>query len=230
LERNQLYLDFLLRTLRHLIEAYPAAVALGGEAVALLQFIRVDPTHPLYGIIPQLLRDIELDTAARLGEQSGRFFCRRCLARCGPHKLTRPDLTRLKYYGCQVCHQSHDLFEGQVVLTLDSQMSSDQAEQGQVLRVNWLAQPRLFDFHEVEIAQASDEEIQQFIDLMDQDPNLVHQHRYQHMRCLVTIERGLSPHLMRRLHDLFGRVEVQSAANRPNPGFRPGSRFSEKLL
>jgi hypothetical protein len=230
LELNQVYLEFLLRTLTNLLEAYPTAVAMGGEAVPSLQFLHLDPTRPLYTILPQLLRDIELDTTARIGSQPARYFCRRCLARCGLHKILRPDKSRLKYYGCRLCHQSHDLFEGKVVLSLDSQMSADQdVSPAGVLRLNWLSQRRLCDFHEVEIGPVGEAELQAFIDQVDQDPNLIHQHRYQQMRCVVT-QPSMPAHSLRRLRELFGQVEFLPAAKAAHSEFRPRKNFSEKLL
>ena len=230
IEINAMYLEFLLRTLTNLIQVYPLAVGLGGEAMVPLQFIHIDPAHPLHTLTLQLQRDIGLDTTARFGSKPSAFYCRLCLARCAAHRLVRPDKTWLKFYGCRVCQQSRDLFEGEVIVTLDSRMTTDLLEQAGLLRINWLNRPQIFDFHAVEIVQATDEEVYQFVEQIDQDPDPVHQHRYGQMRCTIWERCSLATSTVRRLQEVFGPVELRHETRWADTGSRPGKHFSEKLL
>lgn len=208
-EIDPAYLQFLLETLVVLIDAYPGVVGLGGEAVRPLIAIGAEPAHPLRMIVPQILRDIELETTARLGRKPARFLCRRCLVRCAALKIPASTLTQVRYYGCRACGQSRAViyWPNKVVAVLDQAMTKAQVVQDGVLYRNWLKQAALFDFGEVQIINATDEAVERFSVQAGNDTDPLRRPKYAQMRCVVDSGCKLSPNTLKVLQRTFGQVE-----------------------
>jgi RNase P subunit RPR2 len=204
------YLQLLCDFLCDLVEASPnpAVVALGGEIAPLLQTIVAQENHPLREIAVELLYSIEQETRMRLGQQAHRLFCPRCIVRCGVHDIPLSALTSAQFYGCRTCGQSRQFFEfeGRVIAVLDRQMAAGQLRVDNVLRVNWLTQQALFDFDEVEIVTATDEEVERFAVQVGNDTDAARRSRYQQMPCLVSPEAKLSENSVRVLQRMFHQV------------------------
>jgi hypothetical protein len=75
--------------------------------------------------------------------------------------------------------------------------------------VNWLQYRQLFDFDEIQIIQASDEEVERFVVQVGNDTDSVRKARYQHMHCIISSKCNLSENTMRILRRTFGQIEVQ---------------------
>ena len=63
-------------------------------------------------------------------------------------------------------------------------------------------------FDEVEIVQATDEDVERFAVQVGNDTDPKRKPRYQEMRCVVSPECRLSENSMRILERMFGAVEV----------------------
>jgi hypothetical protein len=131
-----------------------------------------------------------------------------CLGRCTAHKAQLSFFNTATYYCCQSCNQSQQFFEfdGQVVAVLDSQQELEQSQQEHILRMNWLARRTLFNFDEVEIVRATDEEVERFAIQVGNDTDKTRQTRYKTMRCLVAAECQLTDNSLRILQRIFGQV------------------------
>src|SRR5688572_15242710 len=143
---------------------YSYVLVLGGEATAALQSMAaatVTAGHPLKLVSRHLLDDIATETASRLGKNPQRWLCPRCLTYCTKHN-TQTWLQSVAYYGCRTCKQSRQFLKGPVVAILDNQMETELAEQPDRLQFNWLCRRKLFDFSQIEIIRASDEEVERF--------------------------------------------------------------------
>ena len=204
------YLQFLLRILKNLIEAYPIVVELGGEIAPVLQSI-VDKKFILRPIAGQLLFDIGQDTEKRLKRRLSQWWCPDCLVHCGEHQTQVHWLDSFYYYGCRACHQSRRLVEladQRVIAVLDSTLSVEEFQLDSMIRVNWLIRRRLFDFDEVEILQATDEDVEHFAVQVGNDNDPVRQPLYKQMRCVVSPVCRLSENTLRILRWIFGKVKV----------------------
>jgi hypothetical protein len=197
----------LFELLRHVIEVYPKIAALGGETVPTLERIATANHHPLQKVADQLVRDIA-PTTLHIHPKMAYLRCQRCLVQCTAHevKLASSPVT---YFGCRVCHQSHDFFVGDhVIAVLDHHMPAEPVQQDNGLRVNWLPRRTLFDFNEVEIIRATDEEVERFAVQVGNDTDPVRRPHYKEMRCRVARSAGLSDNTVRILQRTFGQVEI----------------------
>ena len=139
IETNKEYLHYLLDFLVDLVEAYPSIVVLGGEFIQSL--LTTDNSLPYFisFIVPNLLRDIELETNARMGADSTHFLCKRCLIRCSKHEIRLALGDVVKYHGCRICGQSRDVIEWEksIIAVLDNNGIVQQFHQGEGMQENW---------------------------------------------------------------------------------------------
>ncbi len=225
LETDLKQLQHLFDLLTTLADDYRHLLAQGGAAIAILQTLLAQRLAPqllapqLLGKCPkvppltlQLLQDIENETTHRLGHHAHRLLCPHCKTRFRVQQVDIPDLldtVDLTYYGCRTCHQSWDFYEGQVIAALDNKMYPEQIIQPPKIWINWLMYYKLFDFDEVHIIEASDEEVERFAMRVSNDTDPIRQPQYQHIRCLVSPECNLSENTMRILRRTFGQVELR---------------------
>ncbi len=209
-----------------------ALVALSHEAIPPLLAAAGDRDQPLRRTAMWLVQSIGHETITRLAGQADRLLCADCLTCTSPHPVGGSDLSVL-YYGCRICGQSREFFycPRGVVAVLDSEWTEARPHQGGLLhrrfgsssvaraktetqtpdngllRVNWLARRKLFDFDRVEIIQATDEEIERFAVQVGNDTDPVRQPRYAQMQCLIAPQCRLSENTQRVLSRVFGQVE-----------------------
>jgi hypothetical protein len=86
-------------------------------------------------------------------------------------------------------------------------MAQEWVVQQDIVQVNWLARRSLFDFNEVMIIQATDEEVERFAVQVGNDTDPYRRTRYKQMLCMVSTACSLSPNTLRILQHTFGRVE-----------------------
>ena len=89
---------------------------------------------------------------------------------------------------------------------LDSDLALEKFQQNGILRVNWLEHRHLFDFDEVQIVQATDEDVERFAVQVGNDTDPTRKPRYPKMRCVILPECKLSENTMRILERMFGEV------------------------
>jgi len=194
---------------RDWIERFTASYLLaasGGEAVAYLLTIASRITSPQRSTAIRLLQSIEQETTARLAEDANWLLCPRCLACCDSHTVSIADELKFSYYGCRMCGQSREFWEGDVVAVLDTAMGSEPLQENGTVRINWLARRELFDFHAVEIVQASDEEVERFAVQVGNDTDPLRRSRYKWMHCVVGPDCHLSENTLRILGSIFAEV------------------------
>jgi hypothetical protein len=199
------FLNFLVELLHKVAQAYPAIVALGGEAIPLLQETIQNEDHPFSLIASQLLQDIVDDTTTRLEDQAHQTVCLECLTCYKAHKIPLSSWKSLTYYGCRTCGKSHSFFQGRVVALLDH--TAAPVQQDGYLPINWLRRRKLFDFEEVYIIQASDEEVERFVVQVGNDTDPLRKARYEQMRCTIWPDCQLSENTRRILEYMFRVVK-----------------------
>jgi hypothetical protein len=209
IETDLAYLEKLFDLLSQLAQTYPQILAWGGVAVPRLTELSQHKPGYLKAIAIQLIEGIQIETTQRLSEQSSQWWCPNCLVRRAGQIKIQDIWPPRYYYGCQLCGQSQTFFRGRVIAVLDQRMKLDQVGQKGVRRVNWLHYRTIFDFEEVEIVQATDEEAERFAVQVGNDTDPVRQPRYKRMRCLISSDCGLSENSLKILHRTFGRVEQQ---------------------
>lgn len=212
LDKRQQNPDAIRESITHLqsrdwVERFTAVhllAASGGEGVAQLHPIATSITSPLRVRAVQLLQAIEQETTARLAHRADELLCRRCLAFFGSHSVAVLADPKISYYGCRLCQQSRNFWEGQVVAVLDAHMGRKPVYQNGTTRINWLARRELFDFHVVEIVQASDEDVERFVVQAGNDTDPFRRPRYKSIPCVVRC--NLSENSVRILNSMFGDV------------------------
>ena len=204
IENDSDYLGSLFDLLSDLAEAYSAVVAPGGAAVPFLKDMIARNHHEAIAI--ELLRAIARNTTARIGDRASQLVCSSCLARYKAYKVLLESLEYLTYYGCRICGQSLKFFDcpDEIVAVLDSRMNTERVQQEGILRVNWLARRALFDFDEVEIVQATDEDVERFAVQVGNDTDEFRQPRYKEMSCTIGPDCRLSENTLRILKSTFG--------------------------
>lgn len=206
------FLEYLFEILASLAEAYPVVVAYGGEAVSALNSVFAG--KPTEEIATQLLRDIAHDTS-RLAHHTSVLLCPKCLTRFGPHKIDLSWEIDPTYYGCRTCGQSREFLNGSVIALLDNQLDTTPIQQDGIVRVNWLAHRKLFDFDAVEVAQATDEDVERFAVQVGNDTDATRKSRYKDMQCVINSNSKLSENTLRILRRTFGQMVAADNEQRP---------------
>jgi hypothetical protein len=211
IETDLTYLEKLFELLSYIAIIYPKILAWGGAAVPALRAVATQ-VPSLKGVARQLLQDIATETQTRLEKQAKYLLCSSCLQNCTTHKIWLPSAEPLLYYGCRACRQSREFLvvKGSIVAVLDGQMSQPYDQQGESLYVNWLQYRQPFDFNEVHIRQATDQDVERFAIQVGNDTDMIRQPRYTTMRCVVWSDAGLSENSLKILKRTFGRVEIKT--------------------
>jgi hypothetical protein len=209
-EADSEYLQFLFDLLCNLASAYPLITGTGGSAVPALYPIATDPHHKLQPYAESLLRSIATKTAAQLGWQKTNLLCPQCLVYCGVNKIELTALETVTFYGCRSCSQSDSFrdWKGQIVAVLDNTMAEELVEQNNVLTANWLIRRKLFDFDEVHIIRATDEDVERFAVQIGNDTDEIRKQRYPKMHCNISTDCQLSANTRRILQHTFGQINT----------------------
>lgn len=206
------YLQVVLASLKQLLEVYPFVVKLGGEAISSLLPL-AKRINPLRHVAAQMVSDIATQTQKQLRWQRSKLLCSSCLVHYDAHQITTPWTGALTYYGCKICGQSREFINAaqyRLIVVLDSTLKIERSyHDDNIIRVNWIISHQLFDFDEVEIIQASDEEVEHFVVQVGNDTDPDRCHRYQKMGC--TVRWGcLSENTMRILQHTFGQIIIKA--------------------
>ncbi|HEX9922050.1 MAG TPA: hypothetical protein VGD99_05265 [Anaerolineae bacterium] len=201
-ETNLEFFQSLLDRLCDLLDGYPALTNLGGEIVPKLQALVLEKNQ-FQQVCLQILENICEDTKDRLRDRTDRLLCHDCLTRYGAHKVNISRWQSLVYYGCRICGQSREFFEGKVIAILDDTMEQSLRQQDQVLRVNWSTRRILFDFDEIEIVQATDKEVERFVIQVGNDTDPVRRSKYHQIPCRIGPNCNLSKNTKRILERTF---------------------------
>jgi hypothetical protein len=208
IEDDVTYLQSHFDLLCEIGDSFAAVTAVGGETVSVLQEIASDTNHILQGVAVQLLKGIAQETKDRLSDNASNLICPRCVVHCYPHDVYIFGQYFVTYYGCRLCGQSQEFFKKQqIIVTLDNQMAGEKSTDETVLRVNWLHRRSLFDFDKVEIARATDEDVERFAVQVGNDTDPVREPYYRTMTCIILSECELSQNTIRILQKTFGQVE-----------------------
>jgi hypothetical protein len=206
IENDEPYLQSLFDILSEIGDSFASVIAIGGETVPILQEIASDTNHILKEAAIQLLRGIAQETTDHLAHNALNLICPKCAVCCYPHDIYLSEEYFATYYGCRACGQSREFFEGQIIATLDNQMKTEKSVEDNTLRVNWLHRRDLFDFHRVEIIQATDEDVERFAVQVGNDTDPIREVHYRKMSCTISSKCELSQNTMRILKQMFGQV------------------------
>jgi tetratricopeptide (TPR) repeat protein len=113
------------------------------------------------------------------------------------------------YYTCRLCGSGQGLWQVEVVLVLDDLMRLAALPLDSILRIYWLTGRTLYDFDEVLIVQASDEQVERLAVQIGNDTDPIRQPRYQGMRCNIAPSCPLSANTVRILQQMFAQVTFQ---------------------
>ena len=212
-EDDTRYLQFLFDLMVDLADNYLQVLAWGGEAVPALQAIAASDGHVLKSIAAQLLRDIGTETTQRLGRQAGLLVCPRCLTHFEAQTIRLSWWQSVAYCGCRSCGQSREtLHSERLIAMLDNDIALESYSQNGDLHVNWLERRHIFDFDEVQIVRATDEDVERFAVQVGNDTDPVRKPRYETMRCVLSSGCALSENTVRILERMFGEVVVVNHA------------------
>ena len=209
IERDENYLQWLYGLLGDLADSYLKIVALGGEAIPSVAELVARPDYQLSQIGHQLLKDIAEETKIHLQEEQIDFLvCPNCLTRFTANKIKEVN-TEFTFLGCRCCSQSRKFLRipKEVIAVLDADWSEKLvATEDGSLRVNWLLYQELFDFDQVEIVQAVDEDVKRFSVQIGNDTDELRRRHYAKMTCRV--QCILSTNTIKILRHIFQQVNV----------------------
>ncbi len=191
-----------------LADDYRKLLAQGGHTIPALQD-RLAHWRKLPGLVEQLLQDIEQQTLNHL-KRYGDLYCLPCRANFTVQPVNIPGLLQninFSYYGCRYCGQSRQFKAGRVIAVLDNKLYPEQILSYKVIRLNWFMLYKLFDFDELHIHQASDEEVERFAVAVGNDTDPYRQAKYKQIPCLISTQCNPSPNTWHILRQMFGRVE-----------------------
>ncbi len=201
-------LTYTIETLHQFMMMGPDIVALGGELMPTLTQAAALNLHPLRRYAWTMMTQIAPMTM-RLQDQMDQLFCQRCITACTQHTAKASEIKRVAYFGCRICHQSNGFYEvSQVIARLDSDFGAEPHQDNETLRVNWLTHRKLFDFSAVEIAKASDEDVERFAVEIGNDTDPLRKPHYATMTCKVSAD--LDPSTLRILERTFGEVIIMN--------------------
>jgi len=188
-----------------------ALVALGGESVEVVRGYAANPLMVNHHTAIWILHHISRDTNARFAHRHPPARCARCVVTFAPRTVRISWHEHTRYMGCRQCGQTWEVLPvyQAVVATLDSRTPASRIEQGEILRVNWLAERKLFDFDRVEIIAANDEEVERFAVQVGNDTDPVRKQRYRKMACFVAPQADVSENSRRILRQMFRQVSVR---------------------
>ncbi len=216
IEKSSAYLQSIIDLLVNLANAYPGMVALGGKTVTLLHPLLARRLYEPQPVIIQLLQDISRSTTGMFGRRVAEMLCPYCLARYTTHTIDPSWLeAEITYCGCRICSQSREVIrcKGKIIAVLNRQMEVGRQPHQDNLSINWLAGRKLFDFDEVHIIDATDEDVERFAVQIGNDTDPLRVSGYKQIRCLVSPGCAMSNNTMKILRHIFGQVEVAATAN-----------------
>ncbi|MCC6444479.1 MAG: HEAT repeat domain-containing protein [Armatimonadetes bacterium] len=138
-------------------------------------------------------------------------LCGECFSRLERTALERSFLSdSLSAVACRKCRRADAVLYdiSYVVAVLNERMEKTFSAVNEIVSVNWLRHRQLFDFDEVYIIRASDEEVERFCVQVGNDTNPYRQGLYRKMRCVLPPSGSLSGNTVRILRSLFGEVET----------------------
>ena len=190
-----------------------SAAKTGGKAASALVELMGKGGKRVRGMALWLLRSIAQASRSLAGRAED-FLCPECLVRVDKNRVAAPRQRDFHYFGCRRCGRNHALEEwtGKVVAVLDAAMKEARVRDGDELRVNALAHGDVFDFDSVEIANATDEDVERFAMQVGNDVDDVRRRRYKGMDCAVAQESGVSEGAVRTLRSQFPRATTSHAA------------------
>ncbi len=208
-EKDIEYLQSILDALPDLVHAQSVILSSNTPVEAII----ADRNGELWPLTAQSLKEIAQDTFTQLRDKAPNLLCPNCLTRFHRNQVKLTSGKSINYYGCRECGQNHEFFEGKVVAVLNSETTVKQDEQDGVLRVNWSLDKMLFDFDEVEIIQATDEEVERFAVQVGNDTDFFRQPKYSNMYCQISSNCEISDSSIRILNRMFERVDYGHMLN-----------------
>lgn len=167
---------------------------------------------PISGYISQLITDIAAENRARFQAKASILFCTACFARGTTYNFALTDNTKIVYYGCRLCQQSHQMQDGErVVAVLDQRMSEAYRKVENDIHINWLQFKQPADINRIEIIEANDQDIERFVMMLGNDTDPLRRSRYQTMPCFIAANCAISPNSRRLLEKMFGQVTTREA-------------------
>lgn len=211
------YFQALINLLVDLADAYPNLVALGGKTITFFQPLIERKDEHLERFLTQLFQDIAQSTASMFKERISQLLCPVCLTRFTAHSVQLSWLeSAIIYYGCRLCSQSRQVIRhaGPVVAILDNQLSQEQVRQENGLQVNWSVRRALFDFGEIHLIRATDEEVERFAVQVGNDTDPLRCAHYKQLVCTISADCELSENTIRILQQTFGYIKLGNKGNR----------------
>lgn len=206
-EGNLTKLETILKTNYQLVKNYPAIVALGAEAIP--DLLPLTKTSVIDKVIYSLIEDITREATHLWENKRDLLICPQCLTKCTQQIVSLSWFKKIKYPACRQCGQSRHFLEVKfVVALLDNNQPEDIIHRGNILRINWLNKKKLFDFDGIEIAQATDKEVESLAMQVGNDMDPYRKKRYKDITCALKSSCQLSANTHRILKQTFGKVII----------------------
>lgn len=204
IEYNRIYLQVLIDYLYKLLQAYQILIKPQCELIIYLQTIARFQGLVLQPFAEQTMRRVSESAQKR---EHLRLICPTCLAYYREETNSLLDLNFGNTVGCRICDEQQGYFVGKIIAVLDNQMNTEIVQENHELRVNWLICRRIFDFDEIEIEQATDQEVERFLVQVGNDSDSFQKSRYKDVQYKISVQCELSDNTNRILKRMFGGLK-----------------------
>lgn len=201
------YLWFVIDLLCALAPTYIALLSHGDEAFPALTPIATNREHPLHKLAGQIIETIAQSRMRWQGNYIARLWCQDCQTRYEQKSISLPS-KRVSYLGCRTCGKSTGFLSGNVIAVLDSEMKVETVKTDDTIQVNWLVRQRMFDFDQVQIVNATDEQIERFVVQTGNDTDRWRLKQYKTLTCTVSADCSISENTHRILQKTFSHLIV----------------------
>ena len=176
----------------------------------LVRFLKICRHSQHHTSIHEVLHGLE-SAALKHGKQ---MYCMTHLRRFTSKKFISNlfPFQRTPYMACRVCRSTLSGRKIKAVIAhLDHTSNAMKWDENKNLLVSWFDQQDLFDFDEVRIGDATDQEIVQFCITTGNDSDKFRRKRYKTVTCRLTDKANVHPNTLRILRQTFGEVHAPSA-------------------
>ena len=149
-------------------------------------------------IIKKILQTREVSNKKEKG------ICSDCYIKSSDFKIDD-----FKLYGCRNCARCSDFksIKGKIINIIDNNIKEKVLYDGNDIKVNWFKHKQLFDFDEVMIVDAKDEDIEKFAVMVSNDVDEIRRKKYKDVTCKISKTCDVSDNTKRILENIFINTE-----------------------
>ena len=200
IEYDRIYLQVISDYLYQLLNIYPILVNSKDTYLTELQAIARYKGLALQPFARRMMGQMKIPAPKK---SEIRLICPTCLVSYGEAVNSALDGDFNSDVGCRICGNRQGYFAGKMVAVLNRDLTTDIEQVEGELRVNWLKHQHLLDFDEIEIVQATDEDVERFVVQVGNNSDADQKSRYANVTVTISPSCELSGNTQRILKRMF---------------------------